>query len=53
MKLMDIVYPAAQVMVDIAKSQDMEVGDGTTSGQFDCTSFNSMAFDKFDAKVSF
>ncbi|VDD91425.1 unnamed protein product [Enterobius vermicularis] len=31
LKLLDIVYPAAQVMVDIAKSQDAEVGDGTTS----------------------
>ncbi|CAJ0957301.1 unnamed protein product, partial [Mesorhabditis belari] len=31
LKLLDIVYPAASVMVDIAKSQDCEVGDGTTS----------------------
>ncbi|CAI4231315.1 unnamed protein product [Auanema sp. JU1783] len=31
LKLLDIVYPAASVMVDIAKSQDAEVGDGTTS----------------------
>ncbi|KAK0408988.1 hypothetical protein QR680_004279 [Steinernema hermaphroditum] len=31
LKLLDIVFPAAQVMVDIAKSQDAEVGDGTTS----------------------
>uniref|UniRef100_A0A915BUU2 T-complex protein 1 subunit eta n=1 Tax=Parascaris univalens TaxID=6257 RepID=A0A915BUU2_PARUN len=31
LKLLDIVYPAAQVMVDIAKSQDAEVGDGTTT----------------------
>lgn len=33
LKLLDVVYPAAQVMVDIAKSQDAEVGDGTTSGK--------------------
>lgn len=32
LKLLDIVFPAASVMVDIAKSQDAEVGDGTTSG---------------------
>ena len=32
MKLLDIVYPAALVMCDIAKSQDAEVGDGTTTG---------------------
>ncbi|KAK9509312.1 hypothetical protein O3M35_006656 [Rhynocoris fuscipes] len=31
MKLLDIVHPAAKTMVDIAKSQDAEVGDGTTS----------------------
>lgn len=31
LKLLDIVFPAASVMVDIAKSQDCEVGDGTTS----------------------
>eukprot|EP00218_Dolichomastix_sp_CCMP3274_P008038 CAMPEP_0170144498 /NCGR_PEP_ID=MMETSP0033_2-20121228/14043_1 /TAXON_ID=195969 /ORGANISM="Dolichomastix tenuilepis, Strain CCMP3274" /LENGTH=583 /DNA_ID=CAMNT_0010381001 /DNA_START=6 /DNA_END=1758 /DNA_ORIENTATION=+ len=31
MKLLDIVHPAAKTLVDIAKSQDMEVGDGTTT----------------------
>ncbi|CAI2355232.1 unnamed protein product [Caenorhabditis sp. 36 PRJEB53466] len=31
LKLLDIVFPAASVMVDIARSQDAEVGDGTTS----------------------
>jgi len=31
MKLLDVVHPAAKVLVDIAKSQDAEVGDGTTS----------------------
>jgi T-complex protein 1 subunit eta len=30
-KLLDIVHPAAKTLVDIAKSQDSEVGDGTTS----------------------
>lgn len=29
--LLDIVHPAAKTLVDIAKSQDAEVGDGTTS----------------------
>ncbi|GMM28748.1 chaperonin-containing T-complex subunit [Martiniozyma asiatica (nom. inval.)] len=28
---LDIVHPAAQVLVDISKSQDVEIGDGTTS----------------------
>lgn len=31
MNLLDIVHPAAKLLVDIAKSQDNEVGDGTTS----------------------
>ncbi|CAK5036012.1 unnamed protein product [Meloidogyne enterolobii] len=31
LKQLDIVFPAAIVMSDIAKSQDAEVGDGTTS----------------------
>ncbi|KAL2612882.1 hypothetical protein R1flu_024574 [Riccia fluitans] len=31
MKLLDIVHPAANILVDIAKSQDSEVGDGTTT----------------------
>eukprot|EP00349_Pseudokeronopsis_sp_Brazil_P006142 CAMPEP_0202959046 /NCGR_PEP_ID=MMETSP1396-20130829/3313_1 /ASSEMBLY_ACC=CAM_ASM_000872 /TAXON_ID= /ORGANISM="Pseudokeronopsis sp., Strain Brazil" /LENGTH=241 /DNA_ID=CAMNT_0049677423 /DNA_START=133 /DNA_END=858 /DNA_ORIENTATION=- len=29
--LLDIVHPAAKILVDISKSQDNEVGDGTTS----------------------
>lgn len=31
LKLLDIQFPAAKMLVDIAKSQDAEVGDGTTS----------------------
>ncbi|EAY23001.1 chaperonin subunit eta CCTeta, putative [Trichomonas vaginalis G3] len=31
MKELDIVHPAAQLLVDVAKSQDEEIGDGTTS----------------------
>ncbi|XP_052269852.1 T-complex protein 1 subunit eta-like isoform X3 [Dreissena polymorpha] len=31
LKTLDIVHPAARTLVDIAKSQDAEVGDGTTS----------------------
>jgi T-complex protein 1 subunit eta len=30
-KLLEIVHPAARTLVDIAKAQDAEVGDGTTS----------------------
>ncbi|MCJ1410075.1 T-complex protein 1 subunit eta [Ptychographa xylographoides] len=31
MKLLEIVHPAARILTDIARSQDAEVGDGTTS----------------------
>nr|BAH22752.1 eta subunit of chaperonin containing t-complex polypeptide 1 [Babesia major] len=31
LNLLDVAHPAAAVLVDIAKSQDDEVGDGTTS----------------------
>jgi T-complex protein 1 subunit eta len=30
-QLLEIAHPAAKTLVDIAKSQDNEVGDGTTS----------------------
>ncbi|XP_041368092.1 T-complex protein 1 subunit eta-like [Gigantopelta aegis] len=31
LKNLDVIHPAARTLVDIAKSQDAEVGDGTTS----------------------
>lgn len=31
MKLLDILHPAARILADISRSQDAEVGDGTTS----------------------
>ena len=31
LSLLDVVHPAAKTLVDIAKSQDNEVGDGTTT----------------------
>merc|ERR1719447_521098 len=30
-RLLDIVHPAAKILTDIARAQDDEVGDGTTS----------------------
>lgn len=39
MKELEIVHPAAQSMVDIAKSQDSEAGDGTTSVVVLCNEF--------------
>lgn len=34
LKLLDIVHPAAKMLVDISRAQDAEVGDGTTSVTF-------------------
>ncbi|XP_049851582.1 T-complex protein 1 subunit eta-like [Schistocerca gregaria] len=31
LRMLDVVHPAAKTLVEIAKSQDSEVGDGTTS----------------------
>ncbi|TID30779.1 hypothetical protein CANINC_000695 [Pichia inconspicua] len=31
LKKLDVVHPAAKVLVDISRSQDCEIGDGTTS----------------------
>ncbi|AOA62744.1 Cytosolic chaperonin Cct ring complex subunit eta [Komagataella phaffii CBS 7435] len=31
LKLLDVIHPAAKILVDISRSQDAEVGDGTTS----------------------
>lgn len=31
LKLLDIIHPAARTLVDIARAQDAEVGDGTTT----------------------
>ncbi|CUM68283.1 uncharacterized protein PRCAT00006005001 [Priceomyces carsonii] len=31
LKLLDVVHPAAKMLVDISRAQDAEVGDGTTS----------------------
>ena len=39
MKELDIVHPAAKLLVDVAKSQDEEIGDGTTSVIVLATSF--------------
>lgn len=43
MKRLNVVHPAAKILVDIAKSQDMEVGDGTTSVVVLCGEFLKMA----------
>ena len=39
MKLLEIVHPAVKTLVDIARSQDAEVGDGTTTVVLLCGEF--------------
>jgi len=43
MKELDIVHPAAKLLVEVAKSQDEEIGDGTTSVIVLATSFLDVA----------
>ncbi|QPG73556.1 T-complex protein 1 subunit eta [Brettanomyces nanus] len=31
LRLLDVIHPAAKILVDVSRSQDAEVGDGTTS----------------------
>lgn len=31
LKLLDVIHPAARILVDVSRAQDAEVGDGTTS----------------------
>ena len=55
LQLLDIVHPAAKTLVDIAKSQDAEIGDGTTSGIM--FTISSITYDenlslRFSAKFS-
>ncbi|CAL8096535.1 unnamed protein product [Calicophoron daubneyi] len=39
LKLLDIIHPAAKTLVDIARAQDAEVGDGTTTVTILATEF--------------
>lgn len=43
LKLLDVVHPAARALVDIARAQDAEVGDGTTSVTLLATEFLKQA----------
>jgi len=47
-QLLDIVHPAAKTLVDIAKSQDAEVGDGTTSVVMLAGNGQSYVFSHYD-----
>ena len=47
LQLLDIVHPAAKTLVDIAKSQDAEIGDGTTSVTLLACEFMTVSFRYF------
>lgn len=51
MKNLNIVHPAARILTDIARSQDMEVGDGTTSVVVLCGEFLKEAKELLEAGV--
>ena len=48
---MDIQHPAAKMMVEVAKTQDDEVGDGTTSAVIIAGALLAKAEDLIDKKV--
>ena len=48
---MDIQHPAAKMMVEVAKAQDQEVGDGTTSVVIVAGELLSLAQELMDKKV--
>lgn len=43
LQLLDIVHPAAKTLVDIARAQDAEIGDGTTTVTLLAAEFMNMA----------
>ena len=51
MRELDIVHPAAKLLVDVAKGQDEEIGDGTTSVIVLSTSFLDVAKPYLEDKV--
>ncbi|OAF65374.1 hypothetical protein A3Q56_06925 [Intoshia linei] len=51
MKTLNVVHPAAKCLVDIAKSQDIMVGDGTTSVVLLASEFLHVAEEFVDHKV--
>jgi len=51
LKLLDVVHPAAKTLVDISKSQDAEVGDGTTTVTLLAAEFLKQAKPFVEAKI--
>ncbi len=51
LKEMDVQHPAAKMLVEVAKTQDAEVGDGTTTSVILAGEFLKKARDLIDANV--
>ena len=51
LKEMDVQHPAAKMLVEVAKAQDAEVGDGTTTSVILAGEFLKKARDLIDANV--
>jgi len=51
LKEMDVQHPAAKMLVEVAKTQDSEVGDGTTTSVILAGEFLKKARDLIDANV--
>jgi thermosome len=51
LKEMDVQHPAAKMLVEVAKTQDAEVGDGTTTSVILAGEFLKKATDMIDANV--
>ncbi len=51
LKEMDVQHPAAKMLVEVAKTQDDEVGDGTTTSVILAGEFLKKATDMIDANV--
>jgi thermosome len=51
LKEIDVQHPAAKMLVEVAKTQDEEVGDGTTTAAILAGEFLTKALDLIDANV--
>ncbi len=51
LKEVDVQHPAAKIMVEVAKTQDNEVGDGTTTAVVVCGELLKKAEDLLDKKI--
>eukprot|EP01086_Lenisia_limosa_P005094 TRINITY_DN2124_c0_g1_i1.p1 TRINITY_DN2124_c0_g1~~TRINITY_DN2124_c0_g1_i1.p1 ORF type:complete len:529 (-),score=214.88 TRINITY_DN2124_c0_g1_i1:57-1643(-) len=51
LKQMNVIHPAAKMLVELSKAQDIEAGDGTTSVVVICGAFLKAALDLLDKGI--